>query len=432
MGPLQSREFSPSRLAARLGILAVCLAASGAQAWAQAKNACLDCHATLDPPLQITAESFAQDIHTQKGLTCGSCHGGDPATDDMERAMGRAAGFRGKIERAQIPALCSHCHSDAAYMRQFNPTLRTDQYSQYLTSVHGKRLATGDSKVAVCTDCHSVHGIRPASDSLSSVHPLNVAKTCGRCHADPEHMKGYGIPIDQFASYSSSVHHEALVERGDLSAPTCTTCHGNHGAAPPGVASVENVCSTCHAFQAQLFDGSPHKVAFTAMGLPGCVTCHSNHAILHPTDAMVGTSAGAVCVRCHSQGDTGFHVAAQMHDQLNQLQSAIASSDEVLDTAESSGMEISQSQMEQAEARDALTHARVTLHGFQLAPMEKDIQAGKVVAAKTLSAGQKALAERDYRRKGLALSLVTILVVLIGLRLYLSQLEKSVGSTKTS
>ena len=50
--------------------------------------------------------------------------------------------------------------------------------------------------------------------------------------------------------------------RGDLSAPTCTTCHGNHGATPPGFASVANVCSTCHVFQAQLFDSSPHKEAF--------------------------------------------------------------------------------------------------------------------------------------------------------------------------
>ena len=43
--------------------------------------------------------------------------------------MSKAAGFRGKIERKDVPALCGRCHSDAAYMRQYNPSLRTDQFA---------------------------------------------------------------------------------------------------------------------------------------------------------------------------------------------------------------------------------------------------------------------------------------------------------------
>ena len=80
-----------------------------------------------------------------------------------------------------------------------------------------------------------------------------MAKTCSRCHSDAEYMKPYGIPTDQFANYTTSVHHEALTVNGDLSAPTCTTCHGNHGAVPPGVDKVQNVCGTCHVFQAQMY-----------------------------------------------------------------------------------------------------------------------------------------------------------------------------------
>src|SRR5271157_5581721 len=182
---------------------------------AQAPNTCVDCHSVLDPPLQVTQEQFSHDIHAQKGLTCASCHGGDPTKADAG-AMSKSAGFRGKIERRRVPALCGRCHSDSAYMRQFNPSLRTDQLSQYGTSVHGKRLASGDSKVAVCTDCHGVHDLRPASDTRSKVHPLNVAQTCARCHADASYMKGYSIPTDQFSGYSGSVHRQALAVRGDL------------------------------------------------------------------------------------------------------------------------------------------------------------------------------------------------------------------------
>src|SRR5690242_8139173 len=237
---------------------AILLPASLPLSAADTPNSCLDCHSALDAPLQVTPERFSQDIHAQKGLTCASCHGGDPTKSDMD-AMSKAAGFKGKPSRKDIPALCGKCHSDGAFMRQYNPSLRTDQFSQYQTSVHGKLLAKGDTKVAVCIDCHGVHDLRPASDTRSTVHPLNVAQTCSRCHADAAYMKGYSIPTDQFAGYSASVHHEALAVRGDLSAPTCTTCHGNHGAAPPGVGTVQNVCATCHGFQSQLIDFSPHQ-----------------------------------------------------------------------------------------------------------------------------------------------------------------------------
>src|SRR6516225_12003007 len=78
----------------------------------QTPNTCLDCHGALDPPLQVTEQRFANDIHSQKGLTCASCHGGDPTRADMD-AMSKAAGFRGKVTRKDVPGLCGGCNSDA-------------------------------------------------------------------------------------------------------------------------------------------------------------------------------------------------------------------------------------------------------------------------------------------------------------------------------
>ena len=92
-------------------------------AGAQTKNSCLDCHGILPPPYEVSAQQFADDIHERKGLGCVGCHGGDPSKDDAPAAMSRAAGFRGKIKRAQIPALCANCHSDAAFMRRFRVVL---------------------------------------------------------------------------------------------------------------------------------------------------------------------------------------------------------------------------------------------------------------------------------------------------------------------
>ena len=391
--------------------------------YGQTKNSCLECHAALPEPLGVSQEKFSQDIHAQKGLSCVNCHGGDPSSDDPEKAMSRKAGWKGSIDRKQIPQLCGSCHSDPTYIRQFNPSLRTDQLDQYHTSVHGKRLASGDTKVAVCTDCHSVHDLRAPNDPRSTVNPVNVANTCARCHADVTYMKGYSIPTDQFAKYSASVHHEALAVRGDLSAPTCTTCHGNHGAAPPGVDKVQNVCSTCHVFQDQMYEKSTHKEAFQRDSRPGCVVCHSNHGINHPTDAKLGSGPEAVCMQCHRPGDVCDRAREELLRSLNQLNEAIRKADDVLNVAESSGMEVSEARLGQNQARDSLTKARVTVHSFRKDLMDQDIQAGLNITAKNLQAGQKAMAERNYRRVGLGMSLIAIGIVLAGLWLYVKKIE---------
>ena len=391
---------------------------------AQSKNSCLDCHSNLPEPLGVSADVYSQNIHAQKGLTCAACHGGDATADDPEKAMSRAGGWKGKIERKQIPELCASCHSNAELMKKYNPSLRVDQFQQYKTSVHGQKWAKGDNKVAVCTDCHGVHELRAPSDPRSKVHPTSIATTCSRCHADAEYMKPYGIRTDQFALYQQSVHHEAMVVRGDLSAPTCTTCHGNHGATPPGVASVTNVCSNCHVFQAQLFDTSPHKAVFAAAGFPGCVTCHSNHGIKHPTDEMIGLGNKAVCTRCHMPEDAGGKQAVAMHQQLTGLASAIAASDELLNHAERQGMEVSQPKLQQAQARDALLKARVTVHAFNESELKKDTDAGFAIARQTHAAGEEAMKEWRYRRVGLGFSVGAIALVLVGLGLYIKTLER--------
>jgi len=408
-----------------MGLFALWMALPSARLQAQTKISCLECHSQFDPPLKVTSDEFMGSIHGQKGLTCVSCHGGDPTSDDPTVAMSPAKGFKGHIDRKQIPALCGQCHSNAAYMRNFNPSVRTDQFSQYLTSVHGKLLAKGDTKVAVCVDCHGVHDIQPPNDQRSKVYPVNVATTCAHCHADASYMKGYQIPTNQFELYAQSVHHEALAVRGDLSAPTCSTCHGSHGASPPGVDSVARVCSTCHVFQAQVFDSGAHKDVFAAMGLPGCVTCHSNHRIVHPTDAMIGTGKDAVCMTCHSEGDAGAETAQKIHAGLVKLDASIARSDELLGRAESSGMEVSEAKLAESEARDDLTKARVDLHAVNFARVDPEIQAGLKVTQNTWQAGQDAMAELQFRRKGLLVSIVTILLVVIGLFLMIRKLESN-------
>ena len=86
-------------------------------------------------------------------------------------------------------------------------------------------------------------------------------------------------------------------------------------------------------------------------------------------------------------------------------------------------MEVSETRLEQEQARDSLTKARVSVHNFAVGPVEQDVQSGLKISMKTLQAGQAALAEREFRRKGLAVSLVFILATVFGLFLLIRQIE---------
>jgi predicted CXXCH cytochrome family protein len=388
-------------------VLALLISTTAAEG--QNKNSCIECHSQLAGPIGDPARTIKDDVHLSRGLSCNDCHGGDPTQDDKGAAKDLRKGYLGRPRTVDIPAFCGKCHNDASFMKKFNPALRVDQEKEYVTSMHGRLLLAGNEKVATCISCHGVHGIRAVSDALSSVYPSNVAETCANCHGNSDYMREFRIPTDQHAKYKSSVHAKALYDRQDLSAPTCNDCHGNHGAAPPGIASVANVCGHCHARQAELFQASAHKVAFDNMGFAECIKCHNNHDIAAPTDELIGTGQQSVCITCHHEGDNGFVAAAKIREGIGGLLGRIDKSREILDRAERAGMEVSRPKFELRDAIDAVTHARVLVHTSSPAEVDKVLIPGLEVADKTHKAGEDALKELNFRRKGLVVSLVFIL-----------------------
>ncbi len=305
--------------------------------------------------LSLPVEGMKGDIHGEKGLSCVDCHGGDATVMDAAASMSVEKGFRGKPQHADIPNFCGRCHADGAYMRRFNPRLPTDQLQQYWTSVHGQRLQQGDQKVATCVSCHGVHGILPPDRAQSRVFAATVPSTCGHCHADEQYMAEYGIPTDQEEKYTRSVHGELLLVQRDLSAPACNDCHGNHGAFPPGVGSIAEVCGQCHVNNAALFVKSPHKPAFDAQKLPECAACHGNHEIHRASDSMLGSQDDAVCRRCHKPGTPGYDAAAQMREAVERLKAVMAETETMLSKASKMGMEVSDEQYTYREERPSAT-----------------------------------------------------------------------------
>jgi len=236
-------------------------------------------------------------------------------------------------------------------------------------------------------------------------------------------MRPYRIPTDQLEKYKASVHAEALLNKQDLSAPTCNDCHGNHGAAPPGVTSVANVCGACHTRQSDLFQKSPHKAAFDAMQLGECLVCHGNHDIRHPSDEMLGVSKSATCVNCHSEGDAGYQPAHKMRQKIDELAEHLDQAETLINRAVRAGMEVSRAKFELNDAHHKLINARVVIHTFSPDEVETVTNPGVEVAKKAHQAGIEALNELQFRRKGLAASLVVIFLAVVAIYLKIKQIE---------
>ncbi len=368
--------------------------------------------------LRASAHSFGTKATDALIMQCTNCHGahGVRRHDDPESP----------VSPLRVVGLCSSCHSNPDYMRRFNPALATDQLAKYRTSVHGMKNGAGDTRVATCADCHTGHSIRPAEETTSSVNAFNIPTTCGRCHSDADRMKPYGIPTTQLAEYKSSVHGKALLEKHDASAPSCNDCHGNHGAAPPNVESISNVCGTCHALNAELFRQSRHKVEFDRMGKPECETCHGNHGVQPATQAMFSFDRDGVCGKCHGpdRAPVGYKTALKMRSMLDSLVGTIAMAERRIDEAEQKGMEVDDIRFALRDANQARLQSRTAVHAFNLEEFSKVLDPGLRIATTSLSDANAANEEYVYRRVGLAVVTLIITLTIVLLFFFIRHIEK--------
>jgi predicted CXXCH cytochrome family protein len=252
-------------------------------------------------------------------------------------------------------------------------------------------------------------------DARSPVAPSNVAKTCARCHANADRMTPFGRRADVLDEWSGSVHAAALLERGDTSAPTCSTCHGSHGATPPGIDSVANICSTCHVREAELYQSSPKRVAFEAAEQPACLTCHSNHRIVPPHDSWIDLKEPALCATCHSEDMAGAALIRTVRTGFDTLTAKYDAASALLERAEEAGMLVDEGRTALREATEHRVRLRVAVHAFAEAPFKESLDLGVAAADKAQHAADAAMSELSFRRRGLAVATLVILGFLLTL-----------------
>ncbi len=173
-------------------------------------------------------------------------------------------------------------------------TCHPDVKIDYESSIHAREFS--------CTVCH---GGDPAVTSLEA-HAASkgyigkpkrteIPALCASCHADPNRMKPFGLPTDQYAQYQTS-QHGLLLAKGDAHVAVCTDCHGVHNIlprdepnSPDAPRNIPTTCGRCHADhelmaaynlpadQVDKVRGSVHGTALFVdehPSAPTCTTCH--------------------------------------------------------------------------------------------------------------------------------------------------------------
>ena len=396
-------------------------------------NYCIECHIENE----IMPEDYIEaDVHEQAGLSCAGCHGGDPSSDDMDEAMSSERGYMGIPDPASIPDNCGKCHNDIEFMRVFQPRIQTDQVAQYWTSGHGMSLSGGEERAAQCASCHSAHRILPADDPRSSVHALNIPATCDGCHGKSDLMASFNMSTDQLDQYASGVHGQALLERRDVGSPACNDCHGNHGAAPPGAASVIHICGSCHLNNMEYFNSSPMAQDEDALEYHSCETCHSNHAIMEPTDALLDVSAeytklkagGSLCTECHSPGDEGYETALTLYHSLRGADSVYQEASFRMEDIQIKGMnDIDMGYLLQ-DSKQNLIQLRTLVHAFDSEAFIEKAEAGVALSNQAIDLADNEVREFYTRRRGFGISTLAFVLLAIALYLHIRYIDKSRGT----
>lgn len=296
-----ARRFAP----AGLGVVALTVLgvlAGGATTTLRGQTTgdvtCTKCHAdraflaaNVDDPDRIPALYLPDSILTDGPhhiLACSDCH----------RQFD--AGYPHRTDAVVTP--CGTCHAEAG--------------RQWASSIHAGS-QPGDA--ATCVDCHGAHDVLPTTDERSPTFALNVAMTCGSCHADQRIIEEYfAAPADTVArtavaQYIETVHGVATTRAGLTVAATCNDCHRAHDIRPADSAgssvshdNVTETCGACHAGIVRTYAGSAHGVAHgngelteNGRAAPVCVDCHTAHSIVRADEPAWFVNVVEECGTCH-------------------------------------------------------------------------------------------------------------------------------------
>jgi hypothetical protein len=117
-----------------------------------------------------------------------------------------------------------------------------------------------------------------------------------------------------------------------------------------------------------------------------------------------------------------------MRALIDSLRTGHEAARDLLLRAERSGIEVSQAQFDLNAAFDQLVKARAAIHDFNVAAVRTPVDEGRTIVERAHTRGIRALEEFEFRRRGLAVSVLIILTLIAALVLKIRQIEQPIGS----
>ncbi len=222
---------------------------------AAAKVGCMQCH------LELWETTKQQNLTTEKARL-------GVVAANVENYMNSFHARPNQEDPTRANAACDDCHNTHTFNVPVQGTSRrtdwhltipnvcgekchTDELDEYSESVHGKLVLGEHSlKAAVCTDCHTTHGI---GNTSKENFKTTITEKCGNCHT--ENLKSY-----------RSTYHGQVNKLGYGYTAKCYDCHGSHGIQrpkdPQSKVNLKNRLKTCKQCHKEATEGfttfSPH------------------------------------------------------------------------------------------------------------------------------------------------------------------------------
>ena len=248
--------------------------------WIVAATFCLTGTMAALPATAAAAKEAAQAPLSLDNSICESCHSGKHGKLDVAGADGAKRALRavdpdkfGKSVHAKLQCLachsniteltvphkkgptkapdCAQCHQDlwekAKAAGTNGKTSRLETVARNIEA-YKKSFHAGEDKnhpgqpKAVCTQCHDTHAFAVPADKNSPEYATwrsQIPKLCGEaCHEE------------QLDAYKESVHGKAVLEKGNVKAANCTSCHTTHEITNTSLVSFKLLnneeCGNCH------------------------------------------------------------------------------------------------------------------------------------------------------------------------------------------
>ena len=142
-------------------------------------NQCVRCHSRIATPVALSNSYFEwhSSIHQERGIGCEKCHGGNPASQDKEKAhtgVLPASDRNSRVHWARLPETCTTCHADV--VRTFSRSthyqkLQPSGIGPSCTTCHAhmasKVMIAASETATLCAACHdSINGLLPSQPRI--------------------------------------------------------------------------------------------------------------------------------------------------------------------------------------------------------------------------------------------------------------------------